>query len=179
MNQQILSYKDKIPKIAEGVFIAPGSYVIGDVSLASGSSVWFGCTLRGDDVKILIGERTNIQDGVIIHGDEGVVTIGNDVTVGHRALLHGCDIHDKALVGMGAIVLDGAVIETGAMVAAGAVVSPGKRVTTGTLWAGCPAKELKNIDSAEMREMFLEASEEYQQQAQVYSSEEVQKVKVV
>ena len=168
MHEQILTYKNISPKIADDVFIAPGSYVIGDVSLASGSSVWFNCTLRGDDVKIIIGEGTNIQDGVVIHGDEGTVRIGKNVTIGHRAVIHGCDVEDAALIGMGAVVLDGVVVETGAMIAAGAVVSPGKRVIAGTLWAGCPAKELKNIDTPEMKAMFLESAEEYQQQARIY-----------
>ncbi|RKZ99891.1 MAG: gamma carbonic anhydrase family protein [Gammaproteobacteria bacterium] len=172
MSEQILSYKDKTPEIAEDVFIAPGSYVIGDVSLASCSSVWFGCTLRGDDVKIVIGEGTNIQDGVVIHGDEGEVLIGKNVTVGHGVVLHGCDVHDNALIGMGAVVLDGAVVESGAMVAAGAVVSPGKRVIGGTLWAGVPAREIKKIDTQEMKDMFLESAEEYQQQAKIYLSTE-------
>lgn len=173
MKQQILSYKDKTPQIAKDVYIAPGAFVIGDVVIGANSSVWFGSVLRGDDVKIIIGERSNIQDGTIIHGDEGVVRIGNDVTIGHRVVLHGCDIHDDALIGMGAVVLDGAVIESGALVAAGAVVSPGKTVTAETLWAGCPAKEIKNIDTPEMKAMFKESALHYQHQARTYASVEV------
>jgi len=169
MNAQILSYKGITPKVADNVYIAPGVYLIGDVHLAEGSSVWFGSVLRGDDVKIRIGARSNIQDGTIVHGDEGEVLIGEDVTIGHRVVLHGCTIEDRALIGMGAVVLDGAVVETGAMVAAGAVVSPRKIVSAGTLWAGCPAKQIKDINTPEMKAMFLESSKHYQQHAATYS----------
>jgi len=172
MQEQLLSYNGIHPQVDASVYIAPGVYIIGDVSLAAGSSVWFGSVLRGDDVKIIIGEGTNIQDGTIIHGDEGEVRIGSNVTIGHGAVIHGCTIADNALVGMGATVLDGAVIEEGAMVAAGAVVSPGKVVSAGTLWAGCPAKELKSIDSPEMREMFQISARHYQDHAKTYLAEQ-------
>ena len=170
MTGQIMEYKGITPQIAADVFIAPGVYVIGDVTLAEGSNVWFGSVLRGDDVKIIVGKHSNIQDGTIVHGDEGEVIIGDDVTIGHRAIIHGCVIEDKALIGMGAVVLDGVVVESGAMVAAGAVVSPGKVVTAGTLWAGCPAREIKNIDTPEMKQKFVESAEHYYEQAKNYTS---------
>lgn len=171
MSEQLIPYKGKMPTVHESVYISPGVYIIGNVTLEAGSSVWFGSVLRGDDVKIIVGEGSNIQDGTVIHGDEGEVRIGKNVTVGHKAMLHGCTIADNALVGMCATVLDGAVVEEGAMVAAGAVVSPGKVVTAGTLWAGCPARELKSIDTPEMKAMFAESARIYQQHAQEYKSE--------
>lgn len=170
MQGQLMNYKGITPQVADDVYIAPGAYVIGDVTLATGSSVWFGSILRGDDVRIMVGKRTNIQDGTIIHGDEGEVIIGDDVTIGHRAVIHGCRIEDGSLIGMGAVVLDGVIVESGAMVAAGAVVSPGKVVSAGTLWAGCPAKEIKNIDNPEMKEMFIDSAKHYQGQAVIYFS---------
>src|SRR5262249_19546724 len=108
--------------------------------------------VRGDEHKIRIGFRTNIQDGTVIHITRNAhpTIVGADVTVGHGAVLHGCTIEDRAMVGIGAIVLDGAVVETGAIVAGGAVVSPGKRVRSGELWAGCPAKVLRPVKPEEL-----------------------------
>jgi len=168
MQGQLVCFNGITPQVGEDVYIAPGAYVIGDVTLAKGSSVWFGSVLRGDVVNIIVGERSNIQDGTIIHGDKGEVYIGNDVTIGHGAVIHGCRIDDGALIGMGAIVLDGVVIESGAMVAAGAVVSPNKVVGSGTLWAGCPAKQIKDINNDEMRDMFISSAKEYQNLAAIY-----------
>ena len=137
------------PRVDDSVFIAPTACVIGEVEIAADSSVWFGAVLRGDEVSIRVGARTNIQDGVIIHGDTGQnVVIGNDVTIGHGAIIHGCIIEDNALIGMGAVILDGVIIERGALVAAGAVVSPGKRVTKNTLWAGVPARQVRALDAS-------------------------------
>jgi carbonic anhydrase/acetyltransferase-like protein (isoleucine patch superfamily) len=165
----ILPYKGKWPRIAGGVFIAPNATVIGDVEIGERSSVWFNCLIRGDDHWIKIGERTNIQDGTIVHISKGSAptTIGSDITIGHGAIIHGCALEDKCLVGIGAIVLDGAVVETGAVVAAGAVVAPGKRVKAGELWAGCPAKmiravrpdDLKYIDEDAV--LYCELASEY------------------
>lgn len=167
----VLSYGEHTPKIHESVFVAPTASVIGEVHIEADSSVWFGAVLRGDEVAIRVGRRSNIQDGVIIHGDAGQgVEIGNDVTIGHGAIVHGCRIEDGALIGMGAVVLDGAVIESGALVAAGAVVSPGKRVTANTLWAGVPAKPVRELASAEGGENHLiESAEHYRLQALRYS----------
>lgn len=172
MQDQLLSYKGTTPLVAVDVYIAPGAYVIGDVTLAAGCSIWFGSVVRGDDVKIFVGERSNIQDRVVIHGDEGEVIIGNDVTIGHGAVIHGCTIEDGALIGMGAVVLDGVVVEKGAMVAAGAVVAPGKTVNAGTLWAGCPARKIKDIDSPEMRAEFIDNARHYQELGATYLSEQ-------
>lgn len=160
----ILPYEKILPQLHDSVYIAPTACVIGDVCIGKDSSVWFGAVLRGDEVSIQIGTRTNVQDTVVIHGDSGQnVVIGNDVTIGHGAIIHGCLIEDGALIGMGAVVLDGAVIERGALVAAGAVVSPGKRVLANSLWAGVPARQLKIM--AEDNNEITDNAEHYRLQA--------------
>ncbi|MBL4836012.1 MAG: gamma carbonic anhydrase family protein [Kordiimonadaceae bacterium] len=174
----ILSYQGVSPDIDGSVFVAPTASVIGNVQIAKEAGVWFGAVLRGDEVSIKIGERTNIQDGVIIHGDEGSdVVIGNDVTIGHNAIVHGCVIKDAALIGMGAVVLDGAVVETGALVAAGAVVTPGKQVAANTLWAGCPAKQIREFEPGETMEDMLESASAYVVQRGTYLSADVAEIK--
>jgi gamma-carbonic anhydrase len=140
------------PAIAEDVFIAPGAQVIGDVSIGTGSSIWFNCVVRGDGNLIRIGERTNIQDGSIIHITRKThgTHIGNDVLVGHMAIIHGCILEDHSFVGLGATVMDGCVVETDAMLAAGALLTPGKRVPTGQMWAGRPAKYVRDLTEDEI-----------------------------
>lgn len=160
-------YLQAVPQLADDTFIAATACVLGDVVIGAGSSVWFGAVLRGDVHHIRIGAATNIQDGAICHvttprGHAGhPLLVGNRVTVGHRAVIHGCTLEDECLVGMGAVVLDGAVIETGAMVAAGAVVSPGKRVPSGWLWSGVPAKPMRPLTDAE--HIYLAWSAEHYQ----------------
>lgn len=146
MTPIILPYKGMFPKIAPSVYIAPGAAVIGDVEIGEESSIWFNCTIRGDVHEIRIGARTNIQDGTVVHvtADRFGCYIGSDVLIGHGAIIHACTLEDKSFVGMGATVLDGAVVESGAMVAAGALVPPGKRVLAGEVWAGNPAKKMRD-----------------------------------
>lgn len=143
------------PAIAGSAFVAAGAVVIGRVTLGAESSVWYGAVLRGDEEEIVVGARSNIQDGAILHTTlgQGPTVVGDDVTIGHRAVLHGCRIGDGAMIGIGAIVLDSAVVEPGAVVGAGAVVSPGKTVTQGTLWTGCPARFARPLKPGE--EAFL------------------------
>ena len=149
---RILPYKGVLPTIGADCFVAPGAVVIGDVVIGKDSSVWFGCVVRGDVHEIRIGERTNIQDGTIVHvtGGRFGTYIGSDVTIGHGAVLHACTLEDGCFVGMGATILDGAVVEAGAMVAAGAVVTPGKRVVKGELWAGNPARPLRALTDKDL-----------------------------
>ena len=148
----ILPYKDKFPKIAEDVFIAPNAVIIGDVVIGSKSSIWYGVVIRGDVHHIHIGSNTNIQDGTIIHVSryEGPTIIGNGVTIGHQALLHACSLDDNSFVGMAAQVIDQAHVERHAMVAAGSLVSPRKIVKSGQLWAGVPAKLLRELKQEEI-----------------------------
>lgn len=159
----------KVPHIADDVFIAPGSSVIGDVTIGAGSSIWFNCVLRGDVEAIRIGTGTNIQDGTVIHVTSAKhgTHIGNDVLVGHMALLHGCTVEDRGFIGMGAIVMDACVVESEAMVAAGALLTPGKRVKAGELWAGRPAKLVRVLDEAQRREATMGAVH-YRELAQFY-----------
>jgi len=147
----ILPYKGMRPTIASDTFVAQNAVVVGDVVVGAQSSIWYGCVLRGDVNKIRIGDRTNIQDGTIVHvtRETFACEIGSNVTVGHAAILHGCRLQDDCFIGMGATVMDGAIVESGAMVAAGALVTPGKIVKKGELWAGSPAKFMRPVTEEE------------------------------
>ena len=137
------------PNIHSTAYISPGAYVIGNVTLMENASVWYTAVLRGDINKIVVGKRSNIQDGSVIHlENERPCIIGNDVTVGHRAILHGCEIEDGCLIGMGAIILNGALIKKGAVIAAGAVVKENMIVEASTLVGGVPAKYLKDLPAS-------------------------------
>eukprot|EP00879_Flechtneria_rotunda_P000838 GHRR01000963.1.p1 GENE.GHRR01000963.1~~GHRR01000963.1.p1 ORF type:complete len:310 (+),score=93.64 GHRR01000963.1:189-1118(+) len=148
------------PIKGEATFVAPNATVIGNVSLGKQVSIWYGATLRGDINTITVGDKTNIQDNVVVHvarhslsnvrgGAPQPTLIGSAVTVGHAATLHACKIGDGCLVGMGATLLDGVVMEPGSIVAAGAVVPPGTTVKTGEVWAGAPAKLLRKLSAEE------------------------------
>ncbi len=147
----IKPYKDKFPKIDPSVFIAENAVIIGDVEIGKDSSVWYNVVIRGDVNYIRIGERTNIQDGTIIHVDHAKypTIIGNEVTVGHNVMLHACTIQDRCLIGMSSTIMDGVIVESGSIVAAGALVPPGKVVKSGTLWAGVPAKYVRDLTEKE------------------------------
>jgi carbonic anhydrase/acetyltransferase-like protein (isoleucine patch superfamily) len=148
----ILPWKGVMPKIASDAFIAPNAVIIGDVEIGPKASIWFNCVLRADVNYIRIGARSNIQDGTIIHVNSGSgkgggnpSIVGDDVLVGHVCMIHGTTLESGSFVGMGATLLDGVVVESQAMVAAGALVSPGKRVPKGQLWAGRPAKHMRDL----------------------------------
>lgn len=137
------------PDIAADVFIAHDANVIGKVALAEGASVWFGCTLRGDNELISVGEGSNLQENVICHTDLGFpLSIGRECTIGHKAMLHGCTIGDGVLVGMGATVLNGAQIGAGSLIGAGALVTEGKVIPPGSLVMGAPGRVVRNLDEA-------------------------------
>ncbi len=140
------------PTLGEGAFVAPGAQVIGDVRLGAGASVWYNCVLRGDVAPIVVGARSNIQDGTVVHVTRSTAGtfIGDDCLIGHLAMIHGCELHDHSFVGLGAIVMDGCVIETDAMLAAGAMLTPGKRVLRGQLWAGRPAVYLRDLSEQDI-----------------------------
>ncbi len=143
----ILTYNGIEPKTQAAAFVAPSADIMGDVTLGEDSSIWYGCVLRGDVNDITIGRGTNIQDGTVVHVatyGQGAY-IGDEVTVGHMALIHACTIEDGAFIGMKSCVMDDAVVEKGAMVAAGALVTPGKRVPSGQLWAGTPARYIRDL----------------------------------
>jgi carbonic anhydrase/acetyltransferase-like protein (isoleucine patch superfamily) len=147
----ILPFEGRTPRIHASAWIAPGAVVVGDVSLGEDASVWYGCVLRGDVHAIRVGARTNLQDLCVVHVTAGrfPAEIGDEVTVGHRAVVHGCTVRDGALIGIGALVLDGAEVGEGALVGAGAVVTPGTRVPPHTLVVGAPARPVRVLDDAE------------------------------
>lgn len=136
-----------MPKIGDNCFIADNATIIGDVQMGDYCSTWFQAVVRGDVNAIRIGDYTNIQDGAIIHCTyrQTETHIGNYVSIGHRAIVHGCTLEDRVMVGMGAIVMDHAVVQSGAMIAAGAVVLEHTVVETNTIYAGVPAKKIKDV----------------------------------
>jgi carbonic anhydrase/acetyltransferase-like protein (isoleucine patch superfamily) len=160
------------PRIADDVFVAAGARIIGRVTIGAGSSIWFNCVLRGDVGRITVGQRSNIQDGTIVHvtGGRFDTHIGDDVLIGHGCIIHGCRIESHAFIGMGAVVLDGAVVEGDAMLAAGALLTPGKTVKSGELWAGRPAKHLRTLSLEEIAGNRAGAAG-YARLAQIYRSD--------
>ena len=163
---RILNYRETTPLLKEGSWIAPGATVIGDVEIGEDSSVWFGCVVRGDVHRIRIGDRTNIQDLSMIHvthykkpdkSDGHPTIIGDDVTVGHRVMLHGCTVEDACLIGMSATILDGAVIGRESIVGAGALVTGGKVFPPRSLILGSPAKVVRQLTDDEVAELYASA----------------------
>jgi gamma-carbonic anhydrase len=159
----IAAIHGKAPRIHPTAFIAPGCRIIGDVEIGPDASVWYNCVLRGDVSRIVIGARSNIQDGTVIHCDgaipgirpEYAALIGEDVLVGHMAMLHGCTIQDRGFVGLGAIVMNGCTIESDAMLAAGAMLTEGKVLPARSLWGGRPARPMRDLDEAAIAGMRL------------------------
>lgn len=145
----ILPCRGIAPRIHPDAFIAPGAWIIGDVEIGPGASIWYNCVLRGDINRIVVGARSNVQDGTVIHvedGDPGLPTIiGADALVGHMAVLHGCAVEDGGFVGMGSVMMDASRVAARGMLAAGALLSPGKVVPAGELWAGRPAKPMRAL----------------------------------
>lgn len=149
-------------------WVAPGAILVGDVTLGAGSSVWYGCVLRGDLEPIVVGEGTNVQDLTVVHVDHGLaVRIGCGVTIGHRCVIHGCAIDDGALVGIGAVLLSGCTIGSGALVAAGAVVTEGFDVPARAIVAGVPAKLRGEVDDP-LRERIRKGVSIYRASADAY-----------
>jgi carbonic anhydrase/acetyltransferase-like protein (isoleucine patch superfamily) len=156
----LLPHGDTSPKVASSAWVAPGAYVIGDVSLGEESSVWYGAVLRGDTEPIRIGDRTNVQDGCILHADPGFPAIvGEGCVVGHNAVVHGCAIGDNSLVGMSATILNGAKIGEGSIVAAGAVVPEGREFPPRSLIVGVPAKRAGDVTDEQTADIERGASE--------------------
>lgn len=168
----IKSVKGIKPTIAEDCFLADNATVAGDVHIAKECSIWFNAVLRGDVGPIRIGRCSNIQDGVIIHATylKSETIIGEEVSVGHAAVLHGCTVMDGALIGMGAIVMDNAVVGKGAVVAAGAVVLANTIIPDGALYAGVPAKKVKEV-SADMQQGLRQTALRYVEYAQWFDDE--------
>ena len=163
----IRAFKNIRPQIPASTYIDPAACVIGDVVIGDDSSVWPMVAVRGDVNSIRIGNRTNIQDGSILHVTHqgplspagNALTIGSDVTIGHNAVIHACTIEDECLIGMGSVILDGAVVGKGAMVGAGSVVAPGKKLVGGHLYLGTPARQARELSQQEKD--FLKYSAEH------------------
>jgi carbonic anhydrase/acetyltransferase-like protein (isoleucine patch superfamily) len=145
-----LPFKGVFPRIASGVYLAPGSVVIGDVDIGADSSVWYNAVIRGDVAPIRIGERSNVQDGAVLHVDTGTpCVVGNEVTIGHAAIVHGTTVGDGVTIGMGAVVLSRSEIGSEAIIAAAALVPEDAVVASGALMMGVPAREKRSLSDAE------------------------------
>jgi len=147
----ICRFEDRTPSLPEEYHVANNATVIGDVVLHNQSSIWFGTVLRGDLEPITIGERSNIQDNSVVHTSNGYpVIVGSDVTVGHKAILHGCTVGNNCLIGMGAILLDGSEIGDNCIVGAGALVKPSQKIPAGSLAVGSPARVIRKLSEDEI-----------------------------
>ena len=157
----IAPFEGNYPRIHSSAFIAPGCRIIGNVEIGADVSIWYNCVIRADINRIVIGARSNVQDGTVIHCDspkpkrpEGFPTIiGEDVLIGHMAMIHGCILEDRAFVGLGSIVMDGCRIESDAMLAAGALLSPGKLIPSRQMWIGRPAAYARDLTDAALADM--------------------------
>ena len=159
----IKSVKGNRPIFGVNIYLAENATVVGDVEMGNDCSVWFSAVIRGDVNSIRIGNKVNIQDGAIIHCtyQKAATIIGNNVSVGHNALVHGCTIRDNVLVGMGAIVMDGVVVESNSIIAAGAVVLEGTHIESGVIYAGIPAKKVKELNEEQTARLIEGISNNY------------------
>jgi carbonic anhydrase/acetyltransferase-like protein (isoleucine patch superfamily) len=170
----IYEFLKSTPQFDDTVFVAPSADIIGDVTLGQESSVWFNVTIRGDVNYIQIGDRSNVQDNVCIHvmNQTGPTIIGNEVTIGHGAVVHGCTINDRVLIGINATILDKVVIEPDVIVAAGTLVPPGKTLESGYMYMGSPAKRARKLTDEELASIpkyaanYVKYSRAYQQKDQ-------------
>jgi carbonic anhydrase/acetyltransferase-like protein (isoleucine patch superfamily) len=160
----IVPFEGKVPQIHESAFVAPGCRIIGDVTVGAKSSIWYNCVLRADNHRIVIGQRSNVQDGSVLHVDAPAdyppdgcpLIIGDDVLIGHMALVHGCTIEDRGFVGMNAVAMNKARIGSEAMLATGAMLTERKEIPPREIWAGSPAKYLRSIDETQVRKITFQ-----------------------
>ncbi|PSW11732.1 gamma carbonic anhydrase family protein [Photobacterium sanctipauli] len=168
MHSPLRPYKGISPTIGEASYIDPSALLVGDIELGDHTSIWPLVAARGDVNHIKIGDRSNVQDGTVLHVTRKTTTkpaghpllIGNDVTIGHKAMLHGCNVGDRVLVGMGAIILDGAIVGSDVIIGAGCLVPPGKKLESGFLYIGSPAKQARPLNDNE-RAFLLTSAENY------------------
>lgn len=175
----IIPVRGFTPEIGNDVYLAPNATVVGDVTIGNECSVWFNVVLRGDVNSIRIGNRVNIQDGSVLHTlyEKSTIEIGDDVSIGHCVVLHGCKIHNFALIGMGAIVMDDAVVGEGAMVAAGSVVLARTQIGPNELWGGTPAKFIKMVEPEKSREMNQKIARNYLMYSKWYDTDNISEEK--
>nr|WP_211162641.1 gamma carbonic anhydrase family protein [Alteromonas ponticola] len=159
---------NKSPQLADGVYIAPGAHVIGDVELQTDTSIWFNAVVRGDCHKIIIGQRSNIQDGSVLHTDKGVpLTLGKGVTIGHKAMLHGCVIGDYSLIGINAVVLNKAKIGKFCIIGANTLITEGTEIPDYSLVVGSPGKIIRTLDKS-IESSLIDSAAHYVSNAQHY-----------
>lgn len=165
----ILTYDGMTPEVAQDAYLAPTASLIGEVQVGSRSSVWFGCTLRGDVGKLTVGARTSIQDNTVMHASDGwtTTTVGDDCTVGHGCILHGCHVHDRVLVGMGSILLDEVELGPDVILGAGSLVTYRTKIPSGVLALGRPAKVIRDLTEQELRQI-RESAEHYVEKTASY-----------
>lgn len=156
----LITYKDKVPRVALSAFIAPNAIIIGDVEIGENSSVWFGCVIRCEENRIVIGENTNVQDLTTIHTDHCCnVIIGDNVTVGHNVVLHGCEIGNNVLIGMGSIIMNGSKISDNVLIGAGSLVTQNTYIPSNSLVFGRPARVIRNLTQDEIEKIKISAKE--------------------
>ena len=170
----IREFLGKSPRIHTSAFVVNSAEIIGDVTIGEESSAWFNVTIRGDVNKITIGDRSNVQDNVCIHvmNQTGPTVIGNEVTIGHGAVVHGCTINDRVLVGINATILDKAIIESDVIIAAGTLVPPNKTLEGGFLYMGSPAKAVRKLSDVEI-ESIKKYSQNYVKYSRAYNGKDV------
>jgi len=168
----ILSVQNHSPSWGNDCYIAENATIVGDVVMGNNCSVWFQAVIRGDVNSIRIGNQVNIQDGAIVHCtfEQAATEIGNRVSIGHRAIVHGCTIHDNVLIGMGALVMDHAVVHSNSLIAAGAVVLENSVVEAGWIWAGVPAKPVKKVDASMLEGQINRIANNYIRYASWYQN---------
>ena len=159
----IKEVKGRRPVFGTNVYLADNATVVGEVLIGNDCSIWFNAVIRGDVHYINIGNKVNIQDGVVIHCtyQKAPTNVGNNVSIGHNALVHGCTIHDNVLVGMGAIVMDGVLVESNSIIAAGAVVLEGTHIESGSIYAGVPAKKVKELNEEQTARLVEGSANNY------------------
>ena len=169
----IKSLRGKTPRFGNNCFLAENSTIVGDVTLGDDCSVWFNAVIRGDVNSITIGNKVNLQDGVIVHCtyQKAETVIGNNVSVGHSAIIHGCTIEDNVLIGMGAIIMDKAVIGRNSLIAAGAVVTENMTIEANSIYAGVPARKIKSIDENQFKGINERIADNYVMYAAWYKEE--------
>ncbi len=173
----LYAFEGRVPAVPDDgdFWVAPGAHLIGNVTVCAGASVWFGATVRGDNEPIVIGIGSNVQEQCVLHTDPGFpLVVGTGCTIGHRAILHGCTVHDGTLIGMGAIVLNGAVVGTGALVGAGALVSEGKEIPAGSVAVGTPARVVRMLSETE-QDALANSARHYRKRMERYK----RKLKIV
>lgn len=159
----IKSVKGAKPNIGQNNYLAENATIVGDVTTGNNCSIWFSSVLRGDVNSIILGNQVNIQDGAVVHCTykKFNTVLGNNISIGHNAVIHGCKINDNVLIGMGAIILDGAIIEKNTIIAAGSVVLEGERVKSGSIYAGVPARKVKELKEEEIKKLNQNLSKNY------------------